>query len=86
MCEIAVERFALQYRNMDKLLLDFRKFLEREHGQPVQTLEVNAALMLHDFTAFLGLGMQQRDKILGGPATAFVDDWLDQKYGLPVAN
>ena len=83
---IAVERFALEYKDMSKLLVDFRKYLEREHGQPVQTLEVNGAVLLHDFVMFLGLGQQQREKILGGPATPFVDALLDERYGLPVAN
>ena len=46
---IAVERYAIQYKEMPGLLMDFRKYLEREHGQPVQTLEANAALLLHDF-------------------------------------
>jgi hypothetical protein len=83
---IAVERFALEYKDMSRLLVDFRKYLEREHGQPVQCLEVNASLLLHDFVMFLGLGQQQRERILGGPATAFVDALLDERYVLPVAN
>ena len=83
---IAVEQFALEYKDMSKLLVGFRKYLEREHGQPVQTLEVNAALLLHDFVIFLGLDQQQREKVLGGSATAFVDALLDERYGLPVVN
>ena len=86
MCEIAVERFALQYKDMTSLLVSFRKYLEREHGQPVQTLEVNAALLLHDFVIFLGLEQQQREKVLGKPATAFVEALLDVRYGVPVPN
>jgi hypothetical protein len=86
MCEIAVERFALQYKDMTSLLVDLRRFLEREHGQPVQTLEVNAALLLHDLAIFVGLDQQQREKVLGKPATAFVDALLDERYGLPVVN
>jgi len=83
---VAIERFAIQYKEMDKLLVDFRKYLEREHGQPVQTLEVNAALVLHDFVMFLGLGQQQRDKVLGAPAATFVDAFLDERYGMAVVN
>jgi len=70
---VTVERFALEYKDMSALLVDFRKYLEREHGQPVQTLEVNAALLLHDFVMFLGLGQQQREKVLGGQAAACVE-------------
>jgi len=80
---IAVERYAIQYKEMSGLLLDFRRYLERENGGlPVQQLETTAALILHDFVQFLGLGAQQREKVLGRSAAAFVDALLDERIDM----
>ena len=75
---------ALEYRNMSDLLRDFRKYLEHEAGAPVQRIETNAALVLHDLCRFLKLGEQQREKVLGKSARAYVDGVLDERIDLPV--
>jgi hypothetical protein len=79
-----IRRFdaALEYRNMSDLLRDFRKYLERDAGAPIQRIETNAALILNDFVQFLGLGAQQREKVLGKSAVAFVDALLDERIDL----
>ena len=76
----------IQYRNMSDLLADFRKYLEREAGTPVEGLDTNAALMLHDLCLFLELGKSQRQKVLGRSATAFVETQLDTRVRLPVVH
>ena len=74
----------LEYRNMSDLLADFRRYLEREAGTPVERLDVNAALLLHDLCEFLELGEPQRQKVLGRSAAAFVKAELDARVSLPV--
>ena len=74
----------LEYRNMSDLLADFRKYLEREAGTPIERLEANAALLLHDLCEFLELGEPQRQKVLGKSGVAFVKTELDTRVKLPV--
>jgi len=75
----------LEYRNMSDLLLDFRRYIEKDAGAPVQRVETNAALVLHDLCRFLKLGEQQREKVLGKSAAAFVDGVLDERVTLPTS-
>jgi hypothetical protein len=74
----------LQYRNMSDLLKDFRQHLEREAETPIEQLDTNAALLLHDLCMFLKLGEPQRQKVLGRSAVAFVKAELDARVRLPV--
>jgi hypothetical protein len=74
----------LEYRNMSDLLADFRKYLEKDAGAPVQRIEANAALFLSDLCEFLRLGESQRQKVLGRAATSFVAMELAQQVKLPV--
>ena len=76
----------LEYRNMSDLLADFRRYLEREAGTPIERLDVNAALLLHDLCEFLELGEPQRQKVLGWSAAAFVKAELDARVSLPVVH
>ena len=68
----------IEYRNMSDLLADFREYLEGEAGVPVEGLDMNAALMLHDLCQFLELGVPQRRKVLGLSALAFVEGKVNQ--------
>ena len=51
---------------------------------PVERLDTNAALVLHDLCQFLELGKPQRHKVLGRSAVAFVEDQLSARVRLPV--
>jgi hypothetical protein len=57
----------------DELAL-FRQHLESESGEPIQNIELNAALMLYDLCNFLQLGDVQKDKILGNRGKKFTQD------------
>jgi hypothetical protein len=74
----------LEYRNMSDLLKGFREYLEREAGTPVERLDANAALVLHDLCEFLRLGEPQRQKVLGRSAVAFVNAELATRVKLPI--
>ena len=74
----------LEYRNMSDLLADFRKYLERDAGMPIERLDTSAALILHDLCQFLELGKLQRHKVLGRSAVAFVEAQLNTRVQLPV--
>lgn len=79
-----VANVRLQYANVSDLLKDFRQYLEREAGMPVEQLETNAALVLHDLCQFLELGQAQRQKVLGRSAITFVEAQLNARVRLPV--
>ncbi len=74
----------IEYKTMSGLLADFRKYVERDAGMPVERLEVNAALLLNDLCDFLDLGESQRQKVLGRSATAFIQAELATRVNLPV--
>jgi hypothetical protein len=75
---------ALEYRNVSDLLKGFREYLEREAGTPIERLDANAALVLHDLCEFLRLGEPQRQKVLGHSAVAFVNAELATRVRLPI--
>ena len=81
-----IRRFdaTLEYRNMSDLLADFRCYLEREAGTPVERIETNAALFLYDLCQFLELGEPQRQKVMGKSAATFVKATLVRRVRLPV--
>jgi hypothetical protein len=74
----------LEYRSMSDLLADFRRYLEKDAGAPVERIETSAALFLYDLCEFLGLGEPQRAKVLGKSGVAFVKAELDSRVSLPV--
>ena len=74
----------LEYRNMSDLLADFRRYLEKDAGAPVERIETSAALLLHDLCQFLELGEAQRQKVLGKSGVAFVKAELATRVRLPV--
>ena len=75
----------IQYRTMSDLLRDFRHYLEREAGEPIQQIEAPAALILNDLCTFLMLSDSLKRKVLGTSALAWVNSQLgDQPNKLPV--
>jgi len=67
----------VEYASMSSLLQDFRRQLEHECGGPVHELsDVNAAELLSDLCAFLGLSDQNRRKVLGARAAMYIDQTL----------
>ena len=72
----------LQYATMSHLLLDFRRYIEREAGQPIERIELNGALWMNDLCRFLRLGEGQRERVLGKSAVSYVERTLDGWVGL----
>ncbi len=62
----------VEYFSLTTCLKDFRKTIEKENGTPIQTIEVNLALVLSDFCRWVGLSEEKRAEVLGKSATAFV--------------
>ena len=73
----------VEYVTMSTLLADFRRYIEREAGTPMERLEINGALLLNDLCSFLGMDESLRHKVLGRSAAAFVEATLDQRVGSP---
>ena len=84
LADIRKMEVGIEYRSMSDLLADFRRYLEREAGTPVERLDANAALLLHDLCQFLKLGGPQRQKVLGWSAASYVEAQLDTQVRLPV--
>ena len=74
------------YTSLDALLADFRRFLEKDAGVPIERLELNVALVLYDLCCFIKLANTQRRKVLGKTAAAFVEAELAQRMTLPVVH
>jgi hypothetical protein len=72
----------IEFKNMSSLLADFRRYLEREAGVPIERIELNGALLLNDLCQFLRLGEEQRERVLGESATSYVEQTLDGWVGL----
>ena len=62
----------LEVISLTQELTRFRKLLEAEAGEPIQDIEISAALFLSDLCVFLGLGKLQHDQILGWEALDFL--------------
>jgi len=73
---------SLQYTTMSHLLVDFRQYIEREAGVPIERIELNGALFLNDLCRFLRLGEAQRERVLGKSAVSYVEQTLDGWVGL----
>ena len=76
----------VEYATMAGLLLDFRRYIERDAGAPIERLEVNGALLLSDMCRFLGLDEGQRAKVLGRSAAVYVAAVLDERVSLSVVH
>lgn len=72
----------IEFTNVSSLLADFRRYIERESGVPIERIELNGALLLNDLCRFLRLGEEQRERVLGKSATSFVEQTLDGWVGL----
>jgi hypothetical protein len=76
---------AIQYESMTDLLTHFRQTLERENNQSIQELDaVNAAMILSDLCAFLGLSDQNLRKILGATASTWIDQMMSKSAQLTI--
>jgi len=63
-------------------LTRFRRKLEEESGEPVEGMEVNAALLLLDVSKFMGLNETQACDVLGKSAAAHVAVILETQVKL----
>ncbi len=70
--------------NLTHLLARFRQQVEREAGQPIESLDLNAALLLSDLCRFLELSDEGCGRVLGDGAAAFVGHVETQRVGLPL--
>ena len=62
----------VEYFSLTAALKHFRQEVEKGTGAPIQTLEMNAALLLDDIAKFIGLSEDRRREVLGKSAAAFV--------------
>lgn len=63
----------VEYFSLTAALKNFREEVERGTGSPVQTVEMNMALILSDVCRWIGLSDERRREVLGKTASAFVD-------------
>jgi hypothetical protein len=62
----------VEYFSLTAALKHFRQQVESGTGAPIQTIEINAALLLDDVCKFIGLSEERRREVLGKRAVAFV--------------
>jgi len=62
----------VEYFSLTAALKHFRQEVEKGTGAPIQTLEMNCALLLDDIAKFIGLSEERRREVLGKSAAAFV--------------
>lgn len=74
--EVAINRY------LTGRLAHFRAILEQEAEQPIQDLEVSAALLLSDLCRFIGLDPAQHDHVLGHSGVQHVLQVLDTPVSL----
>jgi hypothetical protein len=73
---------SVEYASMTSLLTDFRRQLEHGSGGYIHQLDnANAAMIISDLCIFLGLSDQNRRKILGAKAAAFIDSMMVETVG-----
>lgn len=85
MCtQVPLERIVrgVEYKEMCGLLADFRRYIEKDAETPIERLEVNAALVLHDLCSFTGMNEAHRQTVLGKSACAFIAQELDARVSL----
>lgn len=70
----------VEFFSLGAALAEFRRWLERENGTPIQDIELNAALLLHDLCRFLKLGEKQRQQVLGQSGVEFVQTLHDTRF------
>lgn len=68
----------VEYFSLTAALKHFRQEVEKGTGAPIQTLEMNAALLLDDIAKFIGLSEDRRREVLGKSAAAFVSSVEDE--------
>lgn len=68
--------------NFTELLARFRQQVERDAGQPLETLDLNAALLLSDLCRFMELPEEGCGHVLGAGAAAFVGQVETQRVSL----
>jgi hypothetical protein len=76
----------VEYSTVSTLLADFRRYIEKDAGEPVERLEVNGAMFLDDLCKFLGLEEPLRQKVLGRSAANFIKTELDATVTIPRRN
>lgn len=69
----------ITFVNITDELTRFRQRLETEADQPVDQIEVNAAMLLSDLAGFLELGQKQHDQIIGAEAVQHLILFLDSR-------
>ncbi len=62
----------VEYFSLTAALKHFRQEVEKGTGAPIQTLEMNAALLLNDIAKYIGLSEERRAEVLGKSAAAFI--------------
>jgi hypothetical protein len=73
----------VEYFSLTAALKHFRQQIETGTGAPIQSIEINAALLLADVCTFIGLSDERRREVLGKSAAAFVSSVEDEPVRLP---
>jgi hypothetical protein len=68
----------VEYFSLTACLKHFRQEVEKGTGAQIQTIEINAALLLSDVCTFIGLSDEKRREVLGKSAAAFVSSVEDE--------
>ncbi len=76
----------VQFISLTQELARFRLHLEAEADEPIQQMEVNAALFLSDLCQFLQLGAPQQQQILGEAATEYAQSISETLVRLPTVH
>ncbi len=63
----------VEYFSLTAALKHFRQEVEKGSGEPIQKIEINAALLISDICRWIGLSEERRSEVLGKSATAFVE-------------
>jgi hypothetical protein len=82
MAQVIKSTQGVEFFSLSAVLTEFRRRLERESGEPIQDLEVNAALLLHDLCEFLTLGDKYRERVLGKSAAAYIEEVMNTQITL----
>ena len=83
---LSPQKQAVEFISLTQELTRFRQQLEAEAGEPIQQVEVNAALFLSDLCQFLQLGASQQQLVLGETAAEYTQSVAETQVRLPTVH
>lgn len=73
----------VEYFSLGDALRHFKQTVEKETGQPIYLLEVNACEFLDDIMKWIGLGENKRKEVLGRNATTYLVTIESERVSIP---